>query len=812
MRRRSGRALRPHRTEGRQIGASGWRLRACRVAIRSLWALFPGVGLVGPAGVQANDVRPNLVFLFTDDQRWDALGCMGNDVIQTPNLDRLATRGTLFESAFVTTSICAVSRACVLSGQYASRHGIQDFFTTFTPSQLAQTYPALLRDAGYFTGFIGKWGIGDSVEATARGAAIFEFWAGASHQTNYWHQRDCRYVRHDGRGEPPTNTCDCPPDARGVAGPGVRIGKANLQDPLHLTTEIVPGKMRAFLTARDPDRPFCLSVFFKAPHSPFSDFSEGAADRYRGQAMPVPETATPEDRDRLPWFLDGKLGRSQGERWIRRPETLQAHTRDYYRLISDVDAAVGELVRALAEAGEAENTVILMTSDNGHFKGEFGLAGKWLMYEPSMRVPAFVFDPRRAEASRGQRREELVQQIDFAATLLDLAGVSIPATMQGRSLVPLLDDAKTDWREDVFYEHAYHHRGQIEPSEGVRGRRWKYIRYGAQDPVVEQLFDLEQDPLERFDLAARDEHREDLERLRARWAHYAASVGVRYREAELAGSIEHPAVREASGMAVSRALPDALWVANDSGNDPVLYAINDRGEMIADVGVADVGNRDWEDLAAFRLDGVPYLLIADVGDNVARRTTCDLVVIRDPLLDRSPGLLPDAVSPAWTVTYRYPDGPRDCEAVAVDADRNQVLLLSKRNDPPELYTVPLRPDSVDVVVAERVGEAPSIPPPTAGDLLQPYGRFRSQPTGMDFLNAGRDLVVLTYKDAYLYRRADRENWSEVMARPPSVIRLPHPDTGVLPIREAVAVDPATGAIYVTSERSPAPLYRLDPGG
>ena len=487
-----------------------------------------GVGLLGLRSAVAAPVGeagkpPNILFLFSDDQRWDALGCMGNPVIQTPNLDALAREGVLFRNSFVTTSICAPNRACVLSGQYVRRHGIDDFFKTFPDAALQETYPALLRAKGYYTGFIGKWGIGDSIGATARGAAIFDYWGGASHQTNFWHERTCRYVTHDGVHGKTDNTCTCPPDARGRAGPHVRTGKANMKDPVHLTTDIIPAKVQGFLSQRDPQKPFCLSVFFKSPHGPL-DFDPKFSKLYAGQEMPRPATATLEDRARRPSFFNGKLGDGTGHRWVRVPETLHAHTRAYYRLITGMDETIGKIRKTLEEQGVSDNTLILFTSDNGHFKGEFGLAGKWMMYEPSIRVPGIAYDPRLPPARRGRSNDAMIITPDFSATIVAAAGVPVPARYQGRSLLPLLQESDPPWREDWFYEHPYEHKGKIEPCEGVRTRRWKYTRYYRQKPVFEELFDLDTDPLERHNLAGDPAHKATLDQLRKRWQEYSEGL------------------------------------------------------------------------------------------------------------------------------------------------------------------------------------------------------------------------------------------------------------------------------------------------
>lgn len=476
------------------------------------------------ANAESPPKRPNFLFLFSDDHRWDAAGCMGNPVIETPELDRLAAGGVLFKNAFVTISICCVSRASTLTGQYARRHGVHDFFTPLPPESLAQGYSAQLREYGYYTGFIGKWGIGDSVERTAEGAKYFDYWAGASHQTNFWHEADCPYVTNDGIHQPTDNTCTCPADARGVAGPGIRIGKKNIENPVHLSTEIIPAKAQQFLETRDPDKPFCLSIFWKAPHSPWTDWDPSLAGLYEDAAMPVPKSATPERAEDRPDFLKQSLAGPVGQRWADDHDALQDQMRHYYRLITTMDRGIGK-VRALLEGmGLADNTVILYTSDNGHFLGDHGYAGKWLMHEESIRVPMIAYDPRLPAGRRGVTSNAMTLNIDMAPTMLDLAGAPIPDSMQGESIAPLMRRDNAPWRKQWFYEHLYEHGGQIVPCVGVRSERWKYIRYYQEDPVYESLYDLENDPDEVHDLAREPAHAERLEKMRARCAAYEASL------------------------------------------------------------------------------------------------------------------------------------------------------------------------------------------------------------------------------------------------------------------------------------------------
>ena len=476
---------------------------------------------------KSTQTRPNILLLFTDDQRADAMGCAGNAVIKTPHIDRLAAEGVRFRNAFVTTSICCVSRACVLAGQYARRHGIDDFATPFSDPAFAQTYPMVLKRAGYYVGFIGKWGIAaNNIRRVNHAGAAFDYWAGGSHQTNFWHEADCPFVTHAGTGaDKLRNLCTCPPDARGTRGPGVRIGRKSIRNPLHLSTQIIPRKVDQFLRTRDRGKPFCLSISFKAPHGPWSDWDPALADLYRGAEMPVPQTATPEAAARKPAFLRHSLGSAGGRRLAADHAKLRSQIHHYYRLVSTVDLAVGKVRKALADHGLAGNTVILFSSDNGHFLGEHGLMGKWLMYEESIRVPLILHDPRLPAAAGGRTCDEPALNIDFAPTMLSLAGVAPPRPMQGKSLLPLLRDPKAKLREDFFYEHHYRAKPHpIERTEGVRTRRWKYIRFLDQQPAWEELYDLQSDPRETTDLARAPAHRDTLTRLRRRWTHYTASL------------------------------------------------------------------------------------------------------------------------------------------------------------------------------------------------------------------------------------------------------------------------------------------------
>ncbi len=427
--------------------------------------------------------RPNLLFILADDLRSDAVGFMGNRVVQTPNLDRLAKRGTIFRNTFVTTSICCVSRASIMAGQAERRHGIADFATAFKPQQWSNTYPALLRQAGYRTGFIGKFGVGTDAAIKAMGKE-FDYW-------------------------------------RGLPGQGGLFFATN--DPTHTHATVRFGNQALeFLQAADASKPFCLSISFNAPHARDGQVREFAPDLrdellYATTGIRGPATATDEFHQLLPEPVRKSEGRKRWERRFATSEMSQATMKDYYRLITGLDREVGRIMSLLEERHLAGNTVVVFTSDNGFALGDRGLADKWFLYEESIRVPLVIADLRRPAQLQARAVEPMVLNIDVAPTLLDYADVPRPGTMQGRSLRGFVEKQRVDgWRSEWLYEHHYGPK-IIPPSEGVRTERWKYIRYVNESPVIEELFDLKRDPLEKRNLVAETKHADTLRQLRGRW-------------------------------------------------------------------------------------------------------------------------------------------------------------------------------------------------------------------------------------------------------------------------------------------------------
>ena len=418
---------------------------------------------------------PNILFLLTDDQRWDAMGCAGNPVIKTPNMDFLAEKGVRFGQSFVTTPICAASRASIFCGLYERTHGY-----TFTQPPLRREYTdisylRLLKHAGYQTGFIGKFGI-----AVEEGAAEEMF--DVFHPTSYPYFKEI-----DGKRR-------------------------------HLTD--IHGDMAIdFLESVSKDRPFCLSLSFWAPHA-----DDGAEEQYfwpescdglyKNVQIPVPETADPAFFDNHPEFLKRSLNRTRWHWRFDNPAKYQKMVKGYYRMISGVDAVIGRILVELRKSGQDQNTVIILSSDNGYFLGERGFAGKWLMHDVSIRVPLVFYDPRLPRSRQGRVKEELALNIDLPVTILDLAGHQIPEAAQGRSLLPLLAGKEEAWREEILCEHLWDHE-EIPRSECIRTQSWKYIRY-PRHPDFEELYDLHSDPQEIHNLALMEDNLSLLQQFRER--------------------------------------------------------------------------------------------------------------------------------------------------------------------------------------------------------------------------------------------------------------------------------------------------------
>ena len=427
----------------------------------------------------------NVVVLVIDDTRWDSIGAAGNRIVQTPRLDALAAEGIRFVQARVTTSICMTSRATLLTGQYMSRHGIDRFGKPLTPEAFAETYPGVLRRAGYWTGYVGKYDVGQARPTD------FDFLR--AYHGRHW--------------------------VAGADGARVHVTEQNARDSID------------FLRARPRDRPFLLSVGYFAPHAEDSAPEqylpqEWSGPLYERVTVPPSPLADPKYLAALPPFLatDANEGRVRFRWRFDTPERYQEYMIRYFRLITEVDAAVGRIVDELKAQGVYENTLIAFIGDNGYFHGDRGLADKWYPYEQALRVPLIVRDPRLPAGRRGATRDQLALNLDIAPTVMAAAGRPVPAPVQGQDLSPLyLANTPPAWRDEFFYEHpTITSRDRIPSSQGVMRRDWKYVFWPEFDH--EQLFNLTTDPDEVRNLVADQESRSQLGAMRVRLDTWRARV------------------------------------------------------------------------------------------------------------------------------------------------------------------------------------------------------------------------------------------------------------------------------------------------
>jgi len=442
----------------------------------------------GQSSQKAEGRRPNIIFILTDDQRWDALGVMGNPIIKTPHMDKLASAGILFENSYVTTSICCVSRASILTGQYESRHKINDFVTDLTPEALANTYPLLLKKAGYHIGFIGKYGIGVHPPFE-----VFDF--GVNTEA--------------GKGQP-----------------DYIIKESNGRE-IH-ETDSIDASILKFLDEFGNKGPFCLSVSFKAPHEQDGNPPEYIVQKryenyYKDVNIPEPVTADPEYWNSLPDFFttSSNVGRKRWKGLFSTPELYQENAKKYYQLITGVDDVIGRMVKKLSGQGLSDHTIIIFMGDNGFLMGEHGLEGKWYGYEESIRVPLFIYDPALPDKIKNIRPTQIALNIDIAPTILSMAGVPVPGTMQGKNLIGVLEN-KIPARKDFFYQHYFFGSPKIPKQEGVVTGDFKYMIYIEHH--YEELYDIAHDQHETANLVNDVRYKKKLEELRKRYKELKSSV------------------------------------------------------------------------------------------------------------------------------------------------------------------------------------------------------------------------------------------------------------------------------------------------
>ncbi len=425
--------------------------------------------------------RPNILFIYTDDQRWDALGVVQREQgdrarfpwLQTPNLDKLAAQGLRFRNAFVVNSLCAPSRASFLTGAYGFRNGVVNNHTPFPVENV--TYPSLLREAGYKTAYVGKWHM-DGQTGKRPG---FYYSASFIGQGVYF---------------------DCPFEIDGVKTP---------------TTGWVDDVSTSYaidFMKQAKDSPFALVLGYKTAHGPFTPPPRTANLYEQDNALSTPNFAAP--------AIYGAGGNRPGAA-ASRPQQVNTN-RGYFRGLTAIDENVGKLLATLDELGIADDTLVIFTSDNGFYLGEHGLGDKRSAYDESLRIPMLVRYPRLGLA--GKTLDQMVLNIDVAPTVLDLAGIQPPDSIQGRSWLPLLKGNSTAGRDAFFYCYYFERGFRVPTVTAVRTDSAKLIRYPGHDEWTE-LFDLDRDPYELKNLYNDPASASLRQQLEAAYEHQKSTIG-----------------------------------------------------------------------------------------------------------------------------------------------------------------------------------------------------------------------------------------------------------------------------------------------
>lgn len=483
--------------------------------MKKLWIIVLGVVLLGCKSKTSDEITPpNIVFIITDDHAYQALSAYDDKHIQTPHIDRLAKEGMLFQRAFVTNSICSPSRAVALTGKFSHLNSVRDNLDVFDTLQV--TFPRLLQQVGYETAIYGKW----HLKSNPKG---FDFWEVLPDQGHYYH-----------------------PELKSVGGITKHKG---------YVTDVITDRAIGYLDSlRNKNKPFMLMYNHKAPHRQWWPSMEDLT-AFKDQKIPVPESLfdtyktkskaseeaemriadhmalsadnkmAPEVLKRLKfkeflgWYEGAykerfnRLTKKEQEKWLKvygpinddfekntpkgKALTLwkyQRYMEDYLGTIKSVDRNIGRVLSYLDRHGLADNTIVVYTSDQGFYLGEHGWFDKRFMYEESFRTPLLIRYPKAVKPSTVNT--DLVQNIDFAPTILDYAGVQIPAEMQGLSLRPILEEQPVQWRDALYY-HYYEYPGihMVKRHYGVRTERYKLIRF-YHDIEAWELYDLQKDPKE----------------------------------------------------------------------------------------------------------------------------------------------------------------------------------------------------------------------------------------------------------------------------------------------------------------------------
>jgi len=511
--------------------------------------------LLGLNLIQAQE-RPNIIFILTDDQQYGIMGCDGNTIVQTPNIDNLADEGMMFTNAHITSAICTPSRISILLSQYERKHGVNfNSGTSVSDEAWEQSYPMVMRNAGYYTGWIGKnhAPIGEGGYTSGLMEKSFDYW----------------YAGHGHLGFYPKDRHEIFNDAVAFTQPEVL--NEGINDFLDPNERNLKGAIK-FLDERPSDQPFLLSLNFNLPHGASTStmkMKESDDDiyktLYRDLDIPLPDNYVAKadiKEPKLPADLLKAEDRQVGYDYVDTAEgTIERYTRQL-QAMTGIDRLVGNLRIKLKDLKLDKNTIIIFTSDHGLFMGEQGLGGKSLCYEKTTHVPFIVYNPLLKKKQRGLKSDALVQSIDAAPTMLALGGVEIPESFQGKDISNLIKGEDEKVRDYVFTENLWSTHFGNPRCEAVQDKEWKYIRYyknnnfsaskevevakmvgmspskmlyavhdpmiavyrdyvespiQGEQPVYEELYNLKNDPAELHNLVSKEVNKEILENLRKVW-------------------------------------------------------------------------------------------------------------------------------------------------------------------------------------------------------------------------------------------------------------------------------------------------------
>ena len=502
--------------------------------------------------------QPNFIFILTDDQPYDYMGCVGNKLINTPNLDQLAKEGVLFTNAHVTSAICTPSRVSILLSQFERKHGVNfNSGTSISENAWEESYPVLMREAGYYTGWIGK-----NHSPIARGGyesgvmeKSFDYWYGA-HKHLKFYPKKIHKIFNGAKSDTQ-----------------IEIIQEGVDDFLNPNERNLKGAIR-FLDKRPEEKPFVLSICFNLPHDAGTqDMKLKATDDdlyktvYRDIDIPLPDNYIAKndiETPKLPKDLFKVENRQLSYDYVNTQKKVKERLVRVYQAMTGIDRLVGSLRARLKKLNLDKNTVLVFTSDHGLFMGQYGIGGKALCYEVTTHVPLIIFDPNASKESKGRKTDALVQTIDIAPMMLSMAGIETPDSYQGEDISNLVRNKRADKVRDFIYtENLWSNSFGNPRCEAIQNKEWKYIRYyrnnnisslesvkianlvGAprvnmlyniydpgiavyrsyieaplqgETPVYEELYNLQKDSKESVNLIHEKKYSKKLNEMRAAWS------------------------------------------------------------------------------------------------------------------------------------------------------------------------------------------------------------------------------------------------------------------------------------------------------